>query len=364
MNTELLLRVQRSDPAPPDEGIPHGVWNAQQVLEELQRRTDTPLPQRPRTQRGWLIAAAAAIVIVVLIGGIGVLTRIQDNPDVSNIVDQVEPEEPTVVEQVEPDEQPVDGDDDGETSRLTEDVPPGVESGTLTTPVGAAHWVRLSGDDPLPGNGQAIAWPSGFAIFERPFNSFPPPAPVSRSAQLWVSDDGIEWRVQPLPLDAAAQDASLTLVEGVYWLLSSDPAGLWRSTDGANWDEIDSAGLLPPGPIGLMWRTSYTPPVTAGALTLSHASFEADFPFHDILPLLIEDYEPFSDRDDSCGTLRESEPGVFQIVGQQGDQPCPHQLALRFEETETGLLVRDNATGEELGEVLGADLSHIERLAQ
>jgi hypothetical protein len=339
-------------------------------MEEILHRRIGDGPVRPvglvrsTHRRGWVTAAVAAMVTVIVLGSVawfvgsdGDAPAVDETPPTTAAVtptteaaittdaveDLVEPEDP----------------------RLTEDIPPGVESGTFATAVGAARWVSISGDDsPLPAGGHLIAWPSGFAIFERPFNLSPPPAPVSRSAQLWVSDDGIEWRVQPLPLDPGAQDASLTLVEGVYWLLSSDPAGLWRSTDGANWDEIDSTGLLPPGPTGLVWFSDHEPPVTGGNLTLSHVSFEADLPFHDWLPLLIEDYEPFSDRDESCGTLHESEPGVFQIVGQEGDQFCPHQLALRFEETETGLRVLDNATGEKLGEVLGADLSHIDRLVQ
>lgn len=40
MNTEPLLRVQRSDPAAPYEAMPHEVWDSQQVLDELQRRID------------------------------------------------------------------------------------------------------------------------------------------------------------------------------------------------------------------------------------------------------------------------------------------------------------------------------------
>jgi len=368
MNTELLLRVQEIDPAPPEDAVPEGVWNAQQVLEELQRRTDTPVPRRPRTYRRWLIAAVVAAAVLILIGGLGVLTRLLNDTDAPPVVNQIEPDAPPIVDSVEPEESPivepeestVDG--DGEAPWLIEDLPEGAESGTLATPSGEANWARLSDDGGrLPDSGQAAAWPSGFAIFQRPFNTLPPPAPVSRPARLWVSDDGIEWRVEPLPLDPAAQDASLTLADGVYWLMSSDPYGLWRSTDGATWDEYDPTGLLPPEPSGLFSPISSSL-VTAGELTLSYGTFEADFPFYDFLPLLIDDYD--SDRDEGCRTFRKLESGVFQIVGHQGDQPCPHQLVLRFEETETGLRVLNNATGTDLGEVLGADLSHIEQLTQ
>ena len=359
MNTDLLLRVQQIDPAPPDDAIPDGLWNAQQVLEELHRRTDTPIPQRPRTYRRWLIATAVAAAVLVLIGGFGLLTRGQNDTDESPVVNQVEPEESPIVDPVEPEESPivepeeptVDGDGEGEAPWSTEDLPQGAESGTLATPLGAASWVRLSSDEgKLPDSGQAIPWLSGFVIFQ--------------DARLWISDDGIEWRGEPLPLDPATEDATLTLVDGVYWLMSSDPSGLWRSNDGATWNEYDPTGLLPSGPSGLFWLTYYTPPVTAGELRLSYATSEANFPFHEYLPLLIDDYEPSSDRDEGCRTFRKLESGVFQIVGHQGDQPCPHELALRFEKTETGLRVRNNATGTDLGEILGADLSHIEQLTQ
>ena len=146
--------------------------------------------------------------------------------------------------------------------------------------------------------------------------------------------------------------------------MSLDPYELWRSTDGATWDEYDPSRLLPPGPAGLFWMGHYEPPVTGSGLTLSHAIYEAHLPLGDWLPLLIDDYDPSSDRDAPCGSLLKVEPTIFQLGGSQEGEPCPHQLALRFEETESGLRVLDNATGAILGEVLGANLSHIERFAE
>lgn len=97
MNTDLLLRVQQIDPAPPDDSIPDGVWDAQQVLEQLQRRTGDSVPQRSRTYRGWLIAAAAAVVVLVLIGGLVVLTGDQST-DAPPVITQPEPIPTTVPE--------------------------------------------------------------------------------------------------------------------------------------------------------------------------------------------------------------------------------------------------------------------------
>lgn len=367
MNTELLLRVQRSDPAPPEEALPHGVWNDQQVLDELQRRTDTPLPQRRRAQRGWLIAAAAAIVIVVLIGGIGLLSRIQDDSEViSPVVDQTEPEEssvvetdepvePPVVDEAEPEESPIEGDGDEpvEGRRLTEDVPDGIESGTLGTPNGPARWVHLTGDEGMLPDGpdQAIAWGAGFAIFDH--------SPSS----LWVSDDGIEWRVEPLPAPATAELAWPAFVDDVYWLMSANPLGLWRSTDGATWNEIDLSGIP-----DLNSETRFaSSPVSAGELTLTYADFWGDW------PLRIDEFyfdvdagncvmlcgEDQTVLEDVCGSgpVREVRPGVLQY----GDVTveCPNPPVIRYEETETGLRALDDATGEDLGEIHGADLAYV-----
>jgi hypothetical protein len=309
--------------------------------------------------RGWVVVAVAAAAALVLFGGLIVLTRAGNPPDAPPVVDQVEP---PVVDPAEPEEpEAVEQTDEpsGDNAELVEapwsiaDLPQGAEWGTLTTPLGAASWVRLSADEAaLPSVGEALPWP-GFAIFD--------------DYQLWISDNGIEWRIQPLPLDAG-QEAKLTFDDGVYWLIATDgqwsraTSGFWRSTDGVTWDAVDPQGLLPPGPDGFFWFEAHTPPVTAGELALSYAFYEWHVPLNDYLPTLIDDYDP--DRDEGCRELRKLAPGVFGIVGQQGDQGCPHQLALRFEETETGLRVLDNATGEELGEILGADLSHIDRLAQ
>jgi len=316
-------------------------------------------------RRGWVVVAAAAAAALVLFGGLVVLTRTGNSADAPPVVDQIEPEdlvvvnpaetdEPEATEQAESEEPP--GDNAGlvDAPWSIADLPQGAEWGTLTTPLGAANWVRLSADQVgLPALGKMIPWPSGFAIFD--------------NFQLWISDNGIEWRTQPLPLDPG-QEAKLTFDDGVYWLIATDgqwtrtTSGFWRSTDGLTWDVVDPQGLLPPGPTGFLWFESHTGPVTAGELTLSYAFYEWHVPLNDYLPVLIDDYDP--DRDEGCRELRAQGAGVFQIVGQQEDQGCPHQLALRFEEADPGLRVFDNATGEELGEILGADLSHIDRLAQ
>ena len=97
MNTELLTRVQQVNPATSDDSIPAGVWSAQQMFEEIQHQVDTSAPARPRPTPPWLIAAAVAVVVLIVIGGLGVLTgdRSTDAPPVLN---QPQPTPATVPE--------------------------------------------------------------------------------------------------------------------------------------------------------------------------------------------------------------------------------------------------------------------------
>ena len=97
MNTELLTRVRRINPATSNDAIPPRVWGAQQLLEELERRTETPVPQRSRPNRPWLIAAAVAVLVLVLIGGLGVLGS-NRGTDAPPVINQPEPTPTTVLE--------------------------------------------------------------------------------------------------------------------------------------------------------------------------------------------------------------------------------------------------------------------------
>ena len=56
----------------------------------------------------------------------------------------------------------------------------------------------------------------------------------------------------------------------------------------------------------------YEPPVTGSGLTLSHGFYEANLPFHEFLPFLIDDYNASSERDESCQQLLKVEPTIFK----------------------------------------------------
>lgn len=331
MNTDLLTRVQQLDPAPSGHVPPDEVWTSEQVLEEVQRRATAPaLSPHRQVRRRWLVFASAVAAVLLVIGGVALLSRVTDT-DPPPVVDQPEPEQSEVVDPSAP-LSPL--------PRLTEDIPPGLESGTLETPRGLARWIRVPRDEyrlpPAHWSAQAVPWTSGFGILQ---------VPNSGTLQFWVSTDGIEWHTEPLPV-SAAEDASLTLVDGVYWLVSSNPNSLWSSTDGATWDEYDPSALAAPGPAGFRWTESrLSTPVTVGDLTLLLADYTGNFP-----------YEIAGSPTSGCERLREVGPGVFVMVADEG--PCTYR-ELRIVEVEAGLLVSDAETGEELGLIEGADLTHI-----
>ncbi len=259
------------------------------VFDVVENVVPLPIDSTPQVRSGrggWLVAAAAAVFVVLLIGGFGLLARVINEPDSSptaddpavtttqpattstTVTDALE-EAPTVAEEI-----PSAGGNEApaETPWSAEDLPATAESGTLDTPLGPASWVRLPTDaDTMPRSlwrRAPVAWPSGFAVFVGPQWREEGVLP----AELWLSTDGIEWRRQALPLDPSAEQASLTRNGDTYWLASLNPNALWRSADGTTWYEYDSAVL---NTSGRGWHTNgpMSPPVTAGDLTLSYAHF-------------------------------------------------------------------------------------------
>jgi hypothetical protein len=245
---------------------------------------------------------------------------------------------------------------------LTQDIPPDVESGTITTPVGEARWVHLSGDMKTLPAGDAIPWPSGFAIFEPPDirrDSQFAPVEILNPARLWLSADGINWQIdESIPVPSDTESAKLSHNNGEYWLASSRPLRLWHSTNGELWDEYDLSGLEDPVPAGFDQAPVSLGPVVGGPeVALFSATFGGGFPY--------ADYVTGYSRTQPCfERLLELEPGVFKITAPDLQKQCPAgPPVLRFEESETGLRVFDNSTGDELDGIVGADLTHIAGIA-
>jgi hypothetical protein len=333
-----------------------GSVDVHDVVEKVVPLPIEPVPGRLSGRGGWLVAVAAAVLVLVLIGGFGLLARVVNETDDAPVVDEpvVTTTQPAVTSTTvtaspaETEEAVV----EVEAPWSVDDLPAETVVGVIDTPLGPANWVQLSDhSDAVPGDDgrsfEAIKWPSGFAIFQQP-------------DQLWVSSDGIDWHIEPLPIPADERDASLTLVDDVYWLVSSGPASLWRSMNGLSWEEYDLSEVIP-GAVGLNWEMDHTLPVTVGDLTLVYASFRSNFPYAEYAPNLTEDGRVCDDHVRLAKLGRD----LFQVVEDFGEGPdCAEQPVLRMIETDTGLQVIDNNTGDELGEILGANLNDLAHVSE
>ncbi|MGI9628156.1 MAG: WD40/YVTN/BNR-like repeat-containing protein [Longimicrobiales bacterium] len=238
MNTELLTRVQQVNPATSDDSIPIGVWGAQQVLEELKRQTDTPVPWRPRPNRPWLIAAAVAVAVLIMIGGLGVLTR-----DRGTIA-------PPVINQPEP-------------------TPTTLPDTSLPVPaeldLGALSWKRVPDTEELFGAGSVVysvvASDSIFvAVGTDAGNACQPVfcgATREGSAAVWTSVDGSTWTRVPHSESVFGGPGGqemwdVTTWEGGFVAVGVDTqtpepgitlhppqiAAVWTSPDGVSWSRV------------------------------------------------------------------------------------------------------------------------------
>jgi hypothetical protein len=360
-------------------------------LDEMQRDLDfsqitDPGPAIPisasqgtyrNTRKGWLAAAAAAVAVLVLVGGMAALARIQQESQIAPVAEDptpietdtpvpetITPEEDPIAEPAEP---PVIVEAETNAPRLAINVPSGVESGTIDTPLGPARWVHLPYDGPTPHNASAVPWPSGFAVFSGPTYNFDPlirdPSsddPSRIPPALWVSDDGIEWSTIPLPaVTATAGQARLEHVDGVYWLTSQDPDGewhRWRSPDAANWDELE-VSRLGPEPGSLYGGPDMSTPASTGDVTVMQARFDARFP---ITEFVVGASDGECDGQVSLHRLGLDRFRVAKAVGEGEGPYCPPQPVLRMVETETGLDVLVDETDEKLGVIEGASLDDMD----
>lgn len=200
---------------------------------------------RPRRQVAWAVAIAAAVVTLVLVGGLALVTRGGAGTD---------PAGP---------------------GRTTISQPP--ESNTTTAPDlqtlgwswAAAEWTE-GADGPWIRT--IVATPSGFLG-------------TSRSGSLFASADGLSWSLAATPVPLGG----VSVVDGGDHLLmagtrSSDGTPtLWRSEDGESWTEIDASGigdfeLHASTPSGLAWLGSVVAVVDSNRLGQAHIPPWGDIP--------------------------------------------------------------------------------------
>jgi len=221
---------------------------------------------------------------------------------------------------------------------LPAEVPDGIESGTLDTPLGPARWVHLQGNHTtMPDLPDPVPVPGGYVVFDES-----PP-------ELWSSPDLLTWTRAPLPFHDAIW-ARLTLANGIYWLSTGDTVTLWRSTDAVDWEQITTTGLVPPGPPGLYQATGLSAPAMSGDITTILVDYEP------------QNFKTYFDLPDERGyvNLEETDPGLYQATSKYGVELA----TLRFEETNKGLKVIDVADGSVHIELEGVGLDLIELWAE
>jgi len=246
-------------------------------LDEAQGATDLETIREPRvgdgpvrpvqltTQRpkhagnGWLAAGVAAAAVLVLLGGWALLfTTPGTGAPVADTVATATPDGSPLERQPQ-------------WPGLTDDIPDGVESGTLVSPSSSARWVHLSGDEfVLPGEGPLEVNHDGeFIVSDLP-NYF------------WYSDGGIEWRLEksansdigvPTDTDQMTRFFSdsggdrhilpwVPYADGSYaryWTISTDPLGVWSWEGGPGAVDVDLSEVVLPDSEEFVWDTEIAP---------------------------------------------------------------------------------------------------------
>jgi len=223
---------------------------------------------------------------------------------------------------------------------LPVEVPDGIDSGTLDTPLGQARWVHLRGNEATlpPDYSQLTSTPDGYVVLE--WDSSP--------IRLWSSPDFITWT--PEPLDIEARSGELSQAGGTYWLNTLDPAGLWRSPDLVAWEQVDMARLVPPGPDGYAWSLRPGMPQEHDGVVIVPFEWSLDY---GLVYQALEGADGVDVHD-----FHEIEPGVYEFFNYKSGPVA----TVRFEETEAGLRLLDNEDGAELAVLEGVSVEFIERL--
>jgi len=230
--------------------------------------------------------------------------------------------------------------------------PPTIDSGEIETSAGTIRWSRLQGDiSNVPGGWSVtpLTTSFGFALFER--------SPANQlfdegGARLWISEDLGSWSRVPLPVEATGGELAIGVADGALWLIAQSPPQVWTSADGVEWTGFD-APQIEDRPAGFdhVW-TTLGAPVALNDRVFFTVTHTLAFPAFDL---------GINSRVCTERPVRVDE-GLYQMTG---DEECPMGgPVLRFEETETGLLVVDEESGKELGEIEDGTLDHMESMAQ
>lgn len=254
-DVDIALRRMLREPAPtPDDGLARALAQAAGTPQQAQGRgpwgagawAGSIRPLRTRVGRPQPTAYVMALVLLAALFMLGAATLLLS----------VGQQAPARTVGPSPTDQ--------SRALLPMELPRGVASGSVDTPLGAARWVHVQGGgSALPGaSAIVVPGPDGLVALD--------PA----IARLWDSPDGISWTSRSLP--AAARDAhDLARVEGTYWLRS--PHGIWRSDDASTWEPVDVSSILASsrGPTDRDRGFAPGAPITVHGLTLVPVAYGA-----------------------------------------------------------------------------------------
>jgi hypothetical protein len=134
-----------------------------------------------------------------------------------------------------------------------------VASGTTSTTIGQISWTAVQGDSTSLPRGEVFEIPDGFGSIEHDADM--------QTARFWVSSDGVEWAVAPMPVPAAPPVQHWMTSAG-HWIWSGADFRRWQSPDFVTWTEVGLDGLEPPAVDGVDWSVWPNPAaVTIGPTT-------------------------------------------------------------------------------------------------
>ena len=223
------------------------------VVESLPPRASWMRPAR------WVWAAAAALVVLMLVGGGIWLTG--DRDDGSSVATESRRGETTAPKSAQSDRSE-------EPSDLSGD------RGTVDTQLGPIPWVHATHVTLVPR--QAIRTPSGFAgVTEEE-------AADGRVTSRWVtSSNGVTWAQAPFPVPLDPQaEVGVGEARGRFWL--SGGSRLWLSDDTEAWTEVDLAEITPPPSGGVVWTLRLESPAVRDDLLVFPYRLHAELPVSEI----------------------------------------------------------------------------------
>lgn len=223
-----------------------------------------------------------------------------------------------------------------------------VASGVIDTPAGPAPWVRLDGNGlGLPRRGEVLPWGDGIAVWQDRYwdesdQGATPPT-------LYASRDGVEWRVVELPPEVQGSHVvQLDHIGGTTVLHKLSDDLVWTyANDG--WQPVDTTALQEARVQG--WSAS--DPSTDGFQLV-----DGELAVGTVQPYVLPRAK-LGVKDGMNAVLKRLDGTRYALCRRSGECPGPNTAIVRFKQTDDGLVVRDDRTGERLGVLKGARASQL-----